>query len=76
MKDMTRETVERANDIIHEIEWCERMRHHIHNLHKVDFRVTTADSHDILSCPDWMRDIISIAIEGREVALKHEFDQL
>lgn len=77
---MTNEVLNRANDIIGSIKWANNILNHVGNNRRFSFKVDTTrecvESHEIISCPTWLRDEICDVVRAKMKEWQEEFDEL
>lgn len=77
---MTIETINRANELVSDIEYCKRIRDHMGKLHRLSFRFDTTqscmESHDSMRCPTWLRDIILDAVREYQAEVEKELEEM
>ena len=70
----------RANDIVSGIKWANKILDHCSNNRRFSFRIdTTRDSienHDIVSCPNWLRDAIKDIVSNKKKEWQEELENL
>ena len=77
---MTKETLNKGNSLVSEINWCEKVRDHIGRKHRLSFRFDTTqsciESHDSMGCPDWLLETIQDAVRKRQEEAETELEGL
>ena len=77
---MKEEVLNRANDIVGGIKWANNILNHCVNNRRFSLRVDTTrdcvESHEIVSCPNWLRDVIYDAVSGKKKEWQEEFENL
>lgn len=77
---MTNEVLNRANDIIGGIKWAKNILNHVGNNRRFSFKVDTTrecvESHEIISCPTWLRDEICDVVRAKMKEWQEEFAEL
>ena len=77
---MTNEVLNRANDIIGGIKWANNILNHVGNNRRFSFKVDTTrecvESHEIVSCPTWLRDEICDVVRAKKKEWQEEFAEL
>ena len=77
---MTKETLGRANDILNGINWADKTIEYIVRRCRLSFRFDTSrdciESHEMMSCPNWLIEIIEDAIRSKRDEWRKEFDEL
>lgn len=77
---MTVETLNRASDILSDIEWAKSVLRHMAKNHRMTLRFNTTreciESHDETRCPEWLEDVICDAVEKKKNELTQEFEKL
>lgn len=70
----------RANDIVRCIKWANEILDHCCNNRRFSFRIDTTreciESHDIVSCPNWLRDAIWDVVSNKRKEWQKELDDL
>ena len=78
--EMTRETLNRGNGLVSDINWCEKVRDHIGKMHRLSFRFDTTqsciESHDNVRCPDWLVEVIHDAVRKKQEEMERELEEL
>ena len=77
---MTKETLSKANVIVDELDWAEKVLYHIGHNYRLTFDFDTTksciESHTRRKCPDWLKDIIAESIRQKVEEWKQEFEKL
>ena len=77
---MTEEALNRANDIVGDIKWANNILNHVGNNRRFSFRIDTTreciESHENVSCPNWLRDEICNVVRAKRKEWQEEFDEL
>lgn len=77
---MTEEVLNRANDIVSGIKWADTILEHCGNNRRFSFRVDTTrdcmESHEIVSCPTWLRDDIYCIVKAKKKEWQNTFAEL
>lgn len=77
---MTKETLDKAKDILNGINWADKVIEHIVYRHRLSFRFDTTrdciENHEMMVCPNWLEEIIEDAIRSKRDEWRKEFDEL
>ena len=77
---MTEEALNRANDLVSGIKWADKILNHAGNNRRFSFRVDTTrdcmENHDIVSCPNWLRDTIRDIVSNKRKEWQKELEDL
>lgn len=77
---MTEEVLNRANDIVSGIKWANKILNYCGNNRRFSFRVDTTrdciESHDNVSCPNWLRDAIRDIVSNKRKEWQEELEKL
>ena len=80
MHSITEETLSRANDIVSSIKWANKILDHCGNNRRFSFRIDTTrdciENHDMVSCPNWLRDAIRDIVSNKRKEWQEEFENL
>ncbi len=77
---MTEDTLNRANDIVSGIKWADDILNHACKNRRFSFRIDTTrdcmESHEIVSCPNWLRDAIRDIVNNKRKEWQEELKDL
>lgn len=77
---MTEEKLIIANDLFKSIKWADNILNHWGNDRRFSLRVDTTrdciESHEMVACPNWLRDIIHDAVSDKKKEWQEEFENL
>ena len=80
MNSMTEEKLDIANNIVDNIKWADKILNHCCNNRRFSFRIDTTrecvENHDIVSCPNWLRDAIWDIVGNKRKEWQEEFNEL
>ena len=77
---MTEEKLIIVNDLFKSIKWADNILNHCGNNRRFSLRVDTTrdciESHEIVACPNWLRDVIHDAVSDKKKEWQEEFENL
>lgn len=77
---MTRAVLNEANRLADELEWCDKVRHHLGKMQRLELRFDTTrecvESHDDVRCPDWLVELIGEAVRDYQKETEKELAEL
>lgn len=73
---MTEKTLNRANDLVNDIKWAEKLLR-FSPANKLSFRIDIiGKSNDIISCPNWLRAAILEIVNAKKKEWQEELENL